>query len=105
MSEEKPKNPMDFNGDGEVSIGEALKYAAQKAKEEAKGLYEKAAPKVKEACEEAKENAKDLYDKAAPKVKEVLEEARENANEYAEKAKSKFQDFRDKRQHEDSNNQ
>ena len=38
-------------------------------------------------------------------VKEVLEEARENANEYAQKAKTKFQDFRDKRQHEDSNNQ
>ncbi len=84
MSEENPKNPMDLNGDGEVSVGEALHYAAKKATEE-----------VKEAYSEAKENAKEFYDKTAPKVKEAYNEVKENA-------KTKWQDLKDKKQHQES---
>ena len=96
---------MDLNGDGQVSLSERLQYAANKAKEGAKDLYEKAAPKVKEVYGEAKESAKDLYEKAAPKVKEVYGEAKENAKELYGEAKNKLQDLKDKRQHEEPNNQ
>ena len=59
MSEES-KDPRDLNGDGKVTLGEKIQYAAGKAGE-----------KVKEVAGEMKENAKDLYAKAAPKAKKA----------------------------------
>lgn len=89
MSEEVKKDPRDLNGDGKVTLGEKVQYAAEKAGEkieaaiadakedakealgEAKELYSKASDKAKDMYAEAKESAKDLYDKAADKVHEL----------------------------------
>jgi hypothetical protein len=89
MSEEVKKDPRDLNGDGKVSLGEKVQFAAEKAGEkieaaiadakedakvalgEAKELYAKASDKAKDMYAEAKESAKDLYDKAADKVQDL----------------------------------
>lgn len=85
MSEES-KDPRDLNGDGKVTLGEKIQYAAGKAGE-----------KVKEVAGEMKENAKDLYAKAAPKAKEVLAEMKENAEDLVDKAKGKIDSLKDKK--------
>ncbi len=86
MSEET-KDPRDLNGDGKVSFGERVQYAADKANE-----------KISEVADEMKENAKEMYEKASPKVKEAYEEAKENAGEWMDKAKAKIKDIGKKKE-------
>ena len=88
MSEENTplKDPRDLNGDGKVTLEEKIKYAAAKAGE-----------KLSEVAGEVKENAKELYDTAAPKAKEVFAEMKENATELVDKAKDKVDSLKEKK--------
>jgi uncharacterized protein YjbJ (UPF0337 family) len=75
MSEETLKDPRDLNGDGKVSLDEKLKCAAAKASK-----------KFNEVADEMVDNAKDLYEKAAPKAKEVFGEMKGNADKLMDDA-------------------
>ena len=78
MAEENIKDPRDLNDDGKVSFEEKVKYAAKEVKEEAKKLYDKAAPKAKEFLAEVKEKSEDLAGKAKEKFESLKEKKEED---------------------------
>jgi len=75
MSEETLKDPRDLNSDGKVTLDEKIKCAAAKASK-----------KFNEVADEMVDNAKDLYEKAAPKAKEVFGEMKGNADKLMDEA-------------------
>ena len=71
MEEQIKKDPRDLNGDGKVTLEEKLKYAANEVMDEAKKLYDKAAPKAKELFVEAREKGEELAEKAHDKLESL----------------------------------
>ena len=55
MSEETAKDPRDLNGDGKVTLGEKVQYAADKATEKLEQAIEDYKECAKESLKDAKE--------------------------------------------------
>ena len=90
MEENKPQetiDPRDLNGDGKVSFGEKVQYAAGKAADKAKEVYA-----------EAKEKTVEVAGKVAEKSKEFYAEAKEKAGDLKEKAADKIDTAKQKLQ-------
>ena len=64
MSDEPKKKAMDLDGDGKVTLNEAIQYTKDKAGE--------IAGKAKEKYAELKEEAKDIYGDAKEKVQDFV---------------------------------